>query len=277
MDACERLTQLGLTEVQQREIVRVILHCCGNVRHGPIANMPHADSFTQEKAYNPYYTFIFQHLCRSSHSYKVTLQFCLWDFLRDLGETNVGGAEVIKSLKDEDGLGGGFGVKSVSATRSRNVALAYAWLVAKDAVTLAILKVCLTAYSPCTITYVQTQPVDFTVIEPQTHIFLRDFFTSLFLSTQSSRPVLNPTGNGLPDTKDSRSLEEVFIKVARIQALAMGIVYFLTETFGEGIGRRGRAVQSPGGEDRPDDALLRWASGIAVDTLRTGLDVMPTL
>lgn len=151
MDACERLTQLGLTEVQQREIVRVILHCCGNARPFPIVNFLHAHLFVQEKAYNPYYTFIFQHLCRSSHSYKVTLQFCLWDFLRDLGETNVGGAEVIKSFKDEDGLGGGFGVKSVSAARLRNVALAYAWLVAKDAVTLAILKVCLTAYSPCTV------------------------------------------------------------------------------------------------------------------------------
>lgn len=33
VDACERLSQLKLTEVQQREIVRVILHCCGNVRN----------------------------------------------------------------------------------------------------------------------------------------------------------------------------------------------------------------------------------------------------
>ena len=31
VDACERLSQLKLTEVQQREIVRVVLHCCGNV------------------------------------------------------------------------------------------------------------------------------------------------------------------------------------------------------------------------------------------------------
>ena len=31
MDACERLSQLNLTEVQQREIVRVALHCLGNV------------------------------------------------------------------------------------------------------------------------------------------------------------------------------------------------------------------------------------------------------
>jgi nucleolar MIF4G domain-containing protein 1 len=33
VDACERLSQLNLTEVQQREIIRVILHCCGNVRY----------------------------------------------------------------------------------------------------------------------------------------------------------------------------------------------------------------------------------------------------
>lgn len=31
VDACERLSQLNLTELQQREVVRVALHCCGNV------------------------------------------------------------------------------------------------------------------------------------------------------------------------------------------------------------------------------------------------------
>jgi nucleolar MIF4G domain-containing protein 1 len=31
VDACERLAQLNLTEVQQREIVRVLVNCCGNV------------------------------------------------------------------------------------------------------------------------------------------------------------------------------------------------------------------------------------------------------
>ncbi len=30
IDACERLSQLKLTEIQQREIIRVLLHCCGN-------------------------------------------------------------------------------------------------------------------------------------------------------------------------------------------------------------------------------------------------------
>lgn len=92
----------------------------------------------QEKSYNPYYTLVCQHLCRNSHSYKITLQFSLWDFLRDLGETTVGGAEVIKNLKDDDG---GFDLKTISLTRMKNVAKAYGWWLAKDCVTLAILKV----------------------------------------------------------------------------------------------------------------------------------------
>jgi nucleolar MIF4G domain-containing protein 1 len=37
--ACERLSQLNLTEVQQREIVRVLLHCCGNVNVGSVRPM----------------------------------------------------------------------------------------------------------------------------------------------------------------------------------------------------------------------------------------------
>ena len=43
VDACERLGQLKLTEVQQREMVRVILHCCGNVRSFP-QNTSHTQS-----------------------------------------------------------------------------------------------------------------------------------------------------------------------------------------------------------------------------------------
>jgi hypothetical protein len=31
VDACERLAQLNLTEVQQREVIRVLVNCCGDV------------------------------------------------------------------------------------------------------------------------------------------------------------------------------------------------------------------------------------------------------
>jgi len=121
VDACERLGQLRLTEVQQREIVRVLLHCCGN-----------------ERSYNPYYTLICQHLCRMSHSYKITLQFCMWDFLRELGESNVGGMEL---LKRQQGDGLGADDKIVGKTKLRNVAKAYGWWIAKDCCSLTILKV----------------------------------------------------------------------------------------------------------------------------------------
>ncbi|KAK7690917.1 hypothetical protein QCA50_006020 [Cerrena zonata] len=145
--ACERLSQLKLTEVQQREIIRVILHCCGN-----------------EKLYNPYYTLIGQQLCRLSHSHKFTLQYCLWDFLRDLGEVTVGGAEIIKNLKEDDV---GFDVKSISSTRMSNIARAYGWWIAKDCVTLAILK-----------------PVDFTILKPQSRKFLVQLMMHTFISSQ---------------------------------------------------------------------------------------------
>jgi len=79
-----------------------------------------------------------QHLCQTSHSYKITVQFCLWDFLRDLGEASVGGAEVLKNMKgNEDG----FELKDVSSIKMRNVANAYAWWVAKGCVALSIFKV----------------------------------------------------------------------------------------------------------------------------------------
>lgn len=70
----------------------------------------------------------------------MTLQFSLWDFLRALGETHVGGAEMLRALGDGD-AGAGFALASVSGTRLRNVARAYAWWIAKDCCTLAVLKV----------------------------------------------------------------------------------------------------------------------------------------
>ncbi|KAH9959574.1 armadillo-type protein [Russula dissimulans] len=220
VDACERLAQLNLTEVQQREVVRVIVTCCGN-----------------EKAFNPYYAFVCQHLCRTSHSYKITLQFCLWDFLRDLGETSVGGAEVLKNKKgNEDG----FELKDVSSAKMRNVANAYAWWVAKGCVALSIFK-----------------PVDFTVLKPRTRDFLFHLFHQLFTYTQMSTPI---PSDDLPSMRSKGPLEEVFIKATRIQALAMGLVYFLTEI-----------------KKASKEEFIQWASAIAIDTLRMGLDVIPTL
>ncbi|GLB40326.1 putative protein with domain in DAP-5, eIF4G, MA-3 and other proteins [Lyophyllum shimeji] len=229
VDACDRLSQLNLTEVQQREIIRVLVHCCGN-----------------EKSYNPYYTLVGQQLCRTSHSYKITLQYCLWDFLRDLGETGVGGAELIKNIKDDDY---GFDVKNVSTTRLRNVAKAYGWWIAKDCVTLAILK-----------------PVDFTSLKAQTKEFLREMLVQSFICSQRATPMIASDPRAVPTTRNRGTIEEIFIKATRIDTLAMGLVYFMSEAF--------RDV--PREEDEMAK-LIKWANELAKDTLRTGVDIVPTL
>ena len=64
------MSALKYTETQQREFVRVTLHC---------SNL--------EKTYNPYYTLVLNHLCSESYSHRFTLQYALWDLLRgDVGE-----------------------------------------------------------------------------------------------------------------------------------------------------------------------------------------------
>ncbi|KAG1821658.1 uncharacterized protein BJ212DRAFT_1445192 [Suillus subaureus] len=222
LDACERLAQLGLTEVQQREIIRVNLHCCGN-----------------EKSYNPYYTLVCQHLSQRSHSYKITLQFCLWDFLRDLGESSVGGVEVIKSLKDSDV---GFDVKSMSPSRMKNVAKAYAWWIAKDCCTLTIFK-----------------PVDFTMLKPQTRSFLKELFIQLFIASQVTSPMLSTDSGDYPSMRNRGSLEEIFLKTSRIENLGLGLIFFMSNTF------------------KGEDGFLTWASSIAKETVQTGMDHIPRI
>ncbi|TFK23605.1 hypothetical protein FA15DRAFT_656561 [Coprinopsis marcescibilis] len=226
IDACDRLSQLNLTEVQQREIIRVLLHCCGN-----------------EKSYNPYYSLIGEHLCKNSHSYKITIQFCLWDFLRDLGESKVGGEALVRNARDEDG----FDLKNISRTRMKNLARCYAWWIAKDAVSLVILK-----------------PVDFTILKPQTKEFLKDLLTHVFISSQLSTPLISNDLGSLVLTRQRDSVESIFIKASRIDTLAMGIVYFMSEAF-----RNVKAEEVSN--------FLAWAVGLAKDTLQTGIGVIPNL
>ncbi|KLT45053.1 ARM repeat-containing protein [Cutaneotrichosporon oleaginosum] len=97
--ACDRLHSFRLTAVQQREFVRVALHCVG-----------------MEAGYNPYYTLVLNNLCANSYDHRFTLQYALWDLLRELAE-------------------GG-----VPETRASHVARALAFLIARGSVDLTILK-----------------------------------------------------------------------------------------------------------------------------------------
>jgi len=229
MDAYERLSQLKLTEVQQREIIRVLLHCCGN-----------------EKSYNPYYTLIGQQLCRMSPSHKFTLQYSLWDFLRDLGETSVGGAEILKNAKE--GSSTGFDLKKISDTRIKNIAKAYGWWIAKDSCGLAILK-----------------PVDFAILKPQSYKFLSQLLSQILISTQLPTPLISSDPKDIPNTRNRGPIEEVFIRATRIPTLATGLMYFIGE-----VAKRDLA-------DETERGFLAWASDVALDTLRTGMDIIPSL
>jgi len=148
--------------------------------------------------------------------------------------------EVIKNITQGDG----FEAKTISASRMANIAKAYGWWLAKDCCTLAILK-----------------PVDFTLLKPRTADFLRDLFTQLFISTQVSVPVL---GTSVPTTRNRGALEEVFIKAIRVEAVALGLIYFLS-------------MDMSRSNEQDSEGLIKWASGVAVDTLRTGMDIVPNL
>lgn len=125
MDAFEKLLKLGLSEVQEREIVRVTLHCAGG-----------------EKAYNPYYTLVLHRLCLLKHAFRVTLQYALWDYFRELGESDVGGMGEDtgkaqrpgrSNLKDDHSL--------PPLRRTVNLAKTYGWLLGKKSLSPMILRV----------------------------------------------------------------------------------------------------------------------------------------
>jgi nucleolar MIF4G domain-containing protein 1 len=95
------------------------------------------------------------------------------------------------------------------------------------------------------------------MLKPRTRDFLSQFFRQLFADSQTSIPTLQ---SDAPPTHNKASLEETFVKAARIQVLAMGLVYFLTE-------------MKKGSEEE----FIRWAISVAIDALRTGLDIVPAV
>ncbi|KAJ3227957.1 suppressor of glycerol defect [Clydaea vesicula] len=81
VDAFNRLSRVNLNATQQREIVKVLLHCCA-----------------QEKVYNPYYTLVLQKFLLKSHSFKITFRFTLWDQLKLLKEKEDINVSLINNL-----------------------------------------------------------------------------------------------------------------------------------------------------------------------------------
>ncbi|KAI7891554.1 uncharacterized protein EV154DRAFT_464139 [Mucor mucedo] len=175
LDAFEKLMKLGLSEVQQREICRVMLQCTGN-----------------EKSFNPYYMLVSKRLCEVDHSFKVTFQYCLWDFLRECGETEVGGLERSASENHTEES------KNMRLSKLMNMAKFYASLVAEGALTLAILK-----------------SVNFMSVQRNARIFLEIFFANLLLQLHSG---------------GAQAIANVFGKIIELRTLSQGCIFFMLES-----------------------------------------------
>ncbi|KAI8578062.1 hypothetical protein K450DRAFT_248840 [Umbelopsis ramanniana AG] len=179
VDAYERLMKLTLTEVQQREIARVLLQCSGNEKH-----------------YNPYYALVANRLCGHDHSFKVTLQYCLWDFLRECGEPDVGGLERSRNVEASPSE-----TEKISLRRIVNTAKFYAFLVSENALTLSILK-----------------SINFSTVGQSARLFLQLFLSNLIINSQSQ---------GGADRRDAQSLVSIYLKVVQLPAVSQGILFFL--------------------------------------------------
>jgi nucleolar MIF4G domain-containing protein 1 len=87
---------------------------------------------------------------------------------------------------------------------------------------------------------------------------LKELLTQVFLSTQLSTPLANES---VPPTRRNESaVREVFVKATRVEALAMGLAYFIGETF--------RSEQ-----DTEMAQLIKWAVGIARGTLQVDVQI----
>jgi nucleolar MIF4G domain-containing protein 1 len=72
LDAFEKLLRFNTQEKQDRETVRVLVQCCGH-----------------EKLFNKFYAYLAEKLCQHEHGYKVTFQFCFWDFWKTIEHASV--------------------------------------------------------------------------------------------------------------------------------------------------------------------------------------------
>jgi nucleolar MIF4G domain-containing protein 1 len=120
-DAHTRLTKLKLKKAQELEIPRVLIHCAGS-----------------EGAYNPYYTLIAKRLC-SEHRFKWAFQYGLWDIFRRMGEKD--------DMREDDGHTDDDDEETdIGLRKIVNLGRLYGQLIAEDALSMKILKVCLHSF-----------------------------------------------------------------------------------------------------------------------------------
>jgi len=162
----------------------------------------------------------------------VTLQYCLWDFLRDLGEESVGGAEIVKAFSSRSNRD----ESECPLSKLTNIARALAWWISKDATSLTVFK-----------------PLDFGNLQPQTQVFLDIFFNQVFVSSQVTSPVVKEVN---PEVRlDKKNLEAIFKKALKIPELSKGLLYIIPSLFKQ---------------RKKKSEFLTWAVDTVKYTLRSG-------
>ncbi|KAJ1927834.1 suppressor of glycerol defect [Tieghemiomyces parasiticus] len=225
-DAHNRLTELGLKRNQEREIVHVLVQSCGS-----------------EKVFNPFYALVAQNLCNGNQRFKMTFQFALWDFLRLLGEKEVGGlnqkavreggdgATLSDDEEEEGGGGRGATGKGIGLHRLVNIARLYAYLVNHGALSLLILK-----------------SINFTKVQPKTHILLQMLFIQVFSSRREK------------SRADYQTLIDAFTKVATFNVtLSRGILYYL-----HAFVRKSKLIK-----DDAERELVQWGCKVAKEIIES--------
>ena len=104
------------------------------------------------------------------------------------------------------------------------------------------------------------------MLKPRTREFLKELFTQIFVNSQRPTPLVTSDLKSITFTSNRNAVEVIFSNASRIHALAVGIAYFLAETFKD--------------ESHPENGFFKflgWAIGVAKDTLRTGVDMVPCI
>ncbi|KAK9323379.1 hypothetical protein V1517DRAFT_320590 [Lipomyces orientalis] len=193
VDANDRLMKLKLKRTQEREIPRVILHCCG-----------------YEKAFNPFYAYLASSLCKQ-HSMKKTFQFSLWDFFKQLDGSL--GDEASEDHSDKGNndirfMSRGEDDDKTKARKTKNYAKFYATIVGEGRMSLDIFKT-----------------INFLTCTEELQEFLQAFFSSLFshIRLRSSRQKDRLAGE--------KALIQLVIKIKDNAVLLKGIEFFLKTRF----------------------------------------------
>lgn len=202
VDACDRLQRLKLKSKQEREIPRVLLHCCNN-----------------EEVYNAFYQVVATRLC-AQRSIKKTFQFALWDFLADLEggsrindedeDSDLDQAEKMEKLKRR---GNSFDTEELNdenkLRKTVHMARLYAALTAEGILMLDILKT-----------------ANFVSPSAETQIFLEMYFVTLY--TQLAKKQNSSSSSGSSNKSKKMSFGDAMFQKQKIDE--KGLVQLLVKT-----------------------------------------------